>query len=786
MSDSGLDRRSPSARAIRLLLIDDNRHDRELLERELRQRFEALEIGPIRDAADFERALSEYAFDAVVVDYQIHWSTGLEVLRAVKQARPECPVLMFTASGSEEIAVQAMKEGLDDYVTKTAKHYARLPFALDAALERAAQKRELERGELAQRALTEQLAQGQQRLEMALHAARMVAWELDFAHEHLTVSGNSQEIVGTRWTSLAEFFSSVYPQDLPRFKDLLQRAQTLEQSFRTELRVRSEACEDDIWLEIRGQPLRDSTGVISRVIGVAADVSEHKRAMLATAHLAAIVESSQDAIVSQTLEGIVTSWNEGATQLYGYTAAEMIGQPVMPIIPPQLRAEVESIRARLKRGERIGNYESQRLSKDGRQIPVSITLSPLLGPDGAVIGVSAVARDISERIRVEEELRAADRRKDALVATLAHELRNPLAPIRYATRLLEPGVPLEMAADARRMIDRQLAQMTRLLDDLLDVSRISRGALQLRREVLDLREVIQRAVAAARPVAQASQLSVDLQLPTVPLLITGDATRLEQVLGNLLNNAIKYGNPGGHIYVAVETDHAELIVRVRDDGIGIPADLLPQVFDMFVQAEPAGSRAAGGLGIGLSLARELVQLHDGRIDAASEGPGRGSEFVVHLPRAAELPAVTESVAQPEKVTALGSAGVLVLIVDDNADAADALSSVLTLAGFKTQVAYTATEALAKAARQHPEIVLLDIGLPDMSGHQVAQRLRAQPWGTDLQLIAITGWGQEYDRHRSLEAGFDQHLTKPVDPEQLISLIARSNRSGASRKSAKQI
>jgi PAS domain S-box-containing protein len=783
MIESGLQRRFAPARAIQLLLIDDNPHDRELLARELRHRFEALVIEPIRDSAEFHRALRGGEFDAVVVDYQIHWTTGLEVLRAVKQARPECPVVMFTASGSEEIAVEAMKEGLDDYVTKTAKHYARLPFALEAVLERAAQKRELERVESAQRALVEQLAYGQQRLQMALHAARMVTWELDLVSEELTVSANSQQILGTRWTSLAEFFSSVYPPDLPKVKELLQLAQVQEQSFTTELRVRSEARDDEIWLEIRGQPLRDSTGVISRVTGVAADVTEHKRAMLATAHLAAIVESSQDAIVSQTLDGIVTSWNEAAVQLYGYTAAEMIGQPVTPIIPPQLRAEAESIRARLKRGERIGNYESRRISKDGRQFAVSITMSPLLGPDGAVIGVSAVARDISDRIRVEEELRAADRRKDALVATLAHELRNPLAPIRYATRLLEPGVPVEMAADARRMIDRQLAQMARLLDDLLDVSRISRGVLQLRREVLDLREVIQSAVAAAQPVAQAAQLSVKLELPTVPLRVTGDATRLEQVLGNLLSNAIKYGNPGGRIYVAAEMSQAELIVRVRDTGIGISAELLPRVFDMFVQAEPTGSRAAGGLGIGLSLARDLVQLHDGRIEAASEGPGRGSEFVVRLPRAGEIPAVTESVAQPEKVTALGAAGVLVLIVDDNADAADALSSVLTLIGFKSQVAYTATEALSKAASQHPDIVLLDIGLPDMSGHQLAQRLRAEPWGADLQLIAITGWGQEDDRRRSLAAGFDQHLTKPVDPEQLISLIARSNRSVATRKSA---
>jgi len=715
-----------------------------------------------------------------VVDYQIHWSTGLEVLRAVKRARLQCPVLMFTASGNEEIAVQAMKEGLDDYVTKTAKHYARLPFCLEAVLERAAQRLDLERGELAQRALMEQVTQGQQRMQMALQAARMIAWELDLKDERLTVSANAEEIVGQRWTTLSDLVSSMSSTDIPKLKELYERAKATGHSFTTEMQLMTGPSQNETWLELRGQPLRDSTGVIARLIGVATDVSEQKRAMVASAHLAAIVESSQDAIVSPTLDGIVTSWNEAATQLYGYTAAEMIGRPETPTIPPELRPEAERILARLKRGERVGNYESQRISKDGRQIAVSITASPLLGPDGTTFGASKVTRDITERKRAEEELRATDRRKDALVATLAHELRNPLAPIRYATRLLEPGVPAEMAADARRMIDRQLAQMARLLDDLLDVSRISRGALEIRREVLDLREVIESAVAAARPLAQATQLSLEVTPQSMPLPVTGDATRLGQVLGNLLNNATKYGSAGGHISVVSELDDSHVIVRVRDDGIGMSADLLPKIFDLFVQAEPTGSRAAGGLGIGLSLARDLVHLHGGHIDAASGGLGRGSEFVVRLPRSAELPAMTESVAQPEKVRALGASGVSVLVVDDNRDAADALSRVLTLAGYQTEVAYEAAEALAIAASQHPDVVLLDIGLPDMSGHEVARRLRAEPWGAGMQLIAITGWGQEDDRRKSREAGFDEHLTKPVDPELLIGLIARSKRQVAPR------
>ncbi|MDB6103903.1 MAG: response regulator, partial [Gammaproteobacteria bacterium] len=503
MSDNDLEPRSRSIRPLRLLMIDDNPRDRELLARELRQRFVPLTIELVRDQAEFERALACGSFDAVVVDYQIHWSTGLEVLKAVKGARPQCPVVMFTASGSEEIAVQAMKEGLDDYVTKTAKHYARLPFSLESALERAAQKLELERSEWAQRALMEQVAQGQQRMQMALQATRMIAWELDLKDERLTVSANSEEIVGKRWTTLSDLFLSMHPTDIPKLKELFERAKATGQPFASEMRLMDGPRQSEAWLEMRGQPLRDLSGAMGRFIGIATDVSERKRAAMATAHLAAIVESSQDAIVSQTLDGIVTSWNEAATQLYGYTAAEMIGHPATPIIPAELRQEADLILARLKGGERIGNYESQRISKDGRQIAVSITVSPLLDSDATIIGASKVTRDITERKRAEDELRAADRRKDALVATLAHELRNPLAPIRYATRLLEPGVPAEMAEDARRMIDRQLSQMARLLDDLLDVSRISRGVLEIRREVLDLREVIESAVAAARPLAQA-------------------------------------------------------------------------------------------------------------------------------------------------------------------------------------------------------------------------------------------------------------------------------------------
>jgi PAS domain S-box-containing protein len=624
---------------MRLLLIDDNPHDRDLVTRALSQHFGPVTVLPARDSHEFERTMIDGEFDAAIIDYELRWTTGIEALRRIKRSRPECPVLMFTASGSTEVAVEAMKEGLDDYVTKTPRHYARLPYALGACLDR-------------------------------------------------------------------------------------------------------------------------------------------RRAERDRAQLAAVVESSDDAIIGMAPDGIVTTWNDGAARLFGYASHETLGQAIDRIIPADLWEAEKATLARIVRGERVDHYETIRVSKDGRTIPVSVRLSPILNRGGRLIGISKIARDITERKQVEEAFRLADRRKDAFLATLAHELRNPLAPIRYATRLLEPGVPPQMASDAKQMIDRQLAQMAHLLDDLLDVSRVTRGVLEINHEQLDLREVIESAVASVRPLTEAARQEVTVSLPTEPLAVSGDAVRLTQIIGNLLHNATKYTSADGHITVTASSPNGEVVISVRDDGIGISSEALPTIFELFVQLEAPGTRSAGGLGIGLSLARDLLRLHGGRIEAHSAGPGLGSEFIVRLPRAQETPALTEAVAAPEKVVALGASGICVLIVDDNVDAATSLSYVLALAGYQTAVAHDGKRALELAEQLHPAVVLLDIGLPAMSGHEVARRLRAAPWGQDMRLIAVTGWGHETDRTKSLEAGFDTHLTKPIDPEMLLRHIARATRSAA--------
>jgi CheY-like chemotaxis protein/two-component sensor histidine kinase len=319
--------------------------------------------------------------------------------------------------------------------------------------------------------------------------------------------------------------------------------------------------------------------------------------------------------------------------------------------------------------------------------------------------------------------------------------------------------------------------MARLLDDLLDVSRVTRGTLEIRRDTLDLRAALRLAIDAARPLAKAVDHEIRVELPDEPLPVSGDETRLMQVVGNIIDNAIKFTSPGGTIFVSAAIEGAMVAVTIRDTGRGMSPELLPSIFEMFVQGEP-NSQAQSGLGIGLALAKQMIDLHGGRIEALSEGPRRGSEFRVLLPRVAERPAMHDSLGDAGKVSVLGANNIRVLIVDDNVDAADSLALFLKIAGYQTRVAYDGRTAVEMAEILKPDVVLLDLGLPYLNGHEVARRLRALPWGRNARLIALTGWGQEDDVRRSRQSGFDEHLTKPVDPEVLIQHIIRLTRDQA--------
>ncbi|MBV8854030.1 MAG: response regulator [Sinobacteraceae bacterium] len=407
----------------------------------------------------------------------------------------------------------------------------------------------------------------------------------------------------------------------------------------------------------------------------------------------------------------------------------------------------------------------------------------------------ALQSEVAERARVEQALKEADRQKDEFLAMLAHELRNPLAPIMSAVQLMRRQILDDPQLTwSRDVIERQLGHLTRLVDDLLDVSRITRGKINLTRENVEIAALIGRAVETVQPLVSERRHRLTVQLPENPIWVSGDPLRLTQVIGNVLSNAAKYTDPGGSITVTARLDGAHVQIRVRDTGIGIPPALLSGIFDMFTQLDHSASRAQSGLGIGLALVRKLLEMHGGTVTACSEGPGRGSEFILTMPVAAEsrhtvgANIVADGNARTADRSATASTagaetgGVLIvqdgsppirrriLVADDNADALESLSMLLQLGGHEVFSAANGALALESAERHQPDVALLDIGMPKLDGYEVARRIRAQPWGRRITLVALTGWGQESDRRRSGEAGFDTHLVKPLDLDKLTDLL----------------
>jgi signal transduction histidine kinase/ActR/RegA family two-component response regulator len=379
-----------------------------------------------------------------------------------------------------------------------------------------------------------------------------------------------------------------------------------------------------------------------------------------------------------------------------------------------------------------------------------------------------------------EEIQNRDRRKNEFLATLSHELRNPLAPLRSALHMLrtQPLQP-ERVAPLLQTMDRQVAQMTRLVEDLLDISRITRGAIELRRETLDVSAEIRNALESCQGPLEVGGHQVELNLPAAPLHIIADRVRIQQILENVILNAVKYTAPGGRIEVSAQAELTEVVVRVRDNGIGIAPDKLQQVWDLFVQVDESPERTRKGLGIGLALVRDLVKRHGGTVEAHSEGLGKGSTFTLRLPRAArhDLPSAASEARAPEP-DAAPQGGHRVLVVDDNVDAAETLAMMLELLGQRTCQVHDGNAALAAAREFKPELVFMDIGLPGLSGHDVVARMRKELGMTDAYIVALSGYGTEEDRRRSFHAGFDSHLVKPLDPAALPGILAAASRETA--------
>lgn len=514
--------------------------------------------------------------------------------------------------------------------------------------------------------------------------------------------------------------------------------------------------------------VRSAVRARERQYQIRAQMLENERELAAQAMLGAIVESSDDAMIRKNLDGIVQTWNSGAERIFGYTAEEMIGLPITRIIPPDRQAEEPALLARLRHGERIEHFETVRVRKDGRNIDVSLTVSPIRNSQGKVIGASKVARDITARKQTEADLREADRRKDEFLATLAHELRNPLAPIRNSLHILRMTACSDpQALRVCEMMERQVNHMVRLVDDLMELSRITRGLIELRKEHTDLASIIRMAVETSKPLITSAEHELTISLPEDPIPLLVDGVRLAQVFANLLNNAAKYTEPNGRIWLSGRLENSEVVVSVRDNGIGISPKQLPVVFEMFMQADRTNTRTQGGLGIGLTLVRKLVEMHGGTVTAQSEGEGAGSEFVVRLPVAVANP---QDVPRQAPVERGATPTRRVLVVDDNEDAASSLAMLLKLLGIEVRIANDGLTALALVEKHHPDVVLLDIGMPEMDGMEVARRIRQRPEFDDILLVALTGWGQEDDRRQTKNAGFDNHLVKPADIATLQSLL----------------
>jgi len=674
-----------------------------------------------------------------------------------------------------------------------------------------------------------------------------------------------------------------------------------------------------LWAHITVNVVRDAAGRALRKVDVVLDIGERRRAEEAAAHLAAIVNSSEDAIVTIDFDHRIRSWNTGAEHLFGYTAMQAIGQAGLALSPADRFDPVSGVLERVQIGEAVASFETVRQHQDGSAVDVSVTFSPILDAAGQVVAASAIARDITERKRLEAlqrdhdrrfhemvdalpaavyttdvqgrlthanpaavaltgrkpepvlvdpwssswkvyaadgtplpnaespmatalredrpvrgieaelerpdgtrvwvrpyptpvhdaegrlvgginmlvditesrqgevALREADRRKNEFLAMLAHELRNPLAPIRNALQILQaspgltaPGAATDDAPGGRRvdsaraaksalqMMERQVGQIVRLVDDLLDVSRISLGKIDLRPERVNLAAVLHQVEQSSRSAFVARGNGLALSLPEQPVVLNADPARLVQVIGNLVNNACKFTPRGGRVELSAALEGTDtVVIRVRDNGIGIEAADLPRIFTLFTQIDSSLGRAAGGLGIGLALVKDLVTLHGGTVAVHSEGVGRGSEFEVRLPIVVGSP---EATAEPGEPAPPPSHSRRILVVDDNRDAADSLAYLLQFHGHETELAYDGLAAVQAARSFQPAVILMDLGLPKLDGYEAARQIREQRADKRPLMIALTGWGQEEDRRRSAEAGYDAHLVKPVALDALLKLL----------------
>jgi hypothetical protein len=615
----------------------------------------------------------------------------------------------------------------------------------------------------------------EQRLQLLIEAVTDYGiFMLDPEGHVVSWNGGAQKLQGYRRDEiLGQHFSLFYPPEAVNsgWPDEELRLARQRGRFEDEgWRVRKDGSR--FWANVIITALYGPMGELSGFAKITRDLTERRRheeeLRISEERFRLLVDAVQDyAIFMLSPDGTVESWNAGAEAIKGYRADEIVGHDFRVFYTPEDRAAGKPDHA-LRTALEKGRYETEgwRVRKDGSLFWANVVMTAVHGPGGELRGFAKVTRDMSERRRL-EELENSSRRMNEFLAMLAHELRNPLAPIRNAVTIMQlETLTSPVLRNCRDVIDRQLTHVTRLVDDLLDVGRLTTGKIKLRKELVRLSDIVARSVETVRPLIGTRRHTLDVQQPSEAVYVNGDSTRLSQVLQNLLVNAAKYTPDGGHITLQVRADESFAYVTVQDNGRGIAAEDLQRIFQLFAQAETAHSAATeSGLGIGLTLARSLAELHGGSIEAASPGLGQGSTFTLRLPAAGHAAVPAEEQQQDD-----AAGGLRVLVVDDNRDSADSATDVLRLLGNQVESAYDGATGIQVARRFRPHMILLDLAMPGMDGYEARRRMIAEGDASAAYLVAMTGFGNEDDKKRTRDAGFDAHLTKPVELDALIALL----------------
>ncbi len=817
---------------LRLLLIDDNEHDRALIVYKLKSEFPDLQVEQVTKAEDFHQALSAGNFEFVITDYRVRWNDGVALLQDIKSRYPKCPVIMFTDSGTQEIAVEAMKAGLDDYIIKSAKHYVRLPVAVRSILQR------LEQQERAERALQE----ANQRCADILESITDAFCALDQQFRFTYVNRKSEQILQkTQAELLGKNIWEEYPEAVGSV--LYQK---YHEAATTKLPVQFEAfcLHLDMWLEVRVYPREDGLTIychdisdrkrsesereqfLAREQAARAEAEAQERRSTFLAEASRLLASSLD--YRTTLTSVATI---AVPTLADWCFVDIIEKnlavfdnPIIVAFDPEKEALIRELRERYPPPV-DADFGAPKVLRTGQpemvsEIPESFVLSiaqdaehlslmrqlnaqsymivPLIAGQrklGTIAFVLAqperryqkadlaMATELAQRAaiaidnaRLYWEAWEANRIKDEFLAIVSHELRTPLNSMLGWAKMLRQGkLNQATAAKALETIERNAEVQKKLIEDILDVSRIVQGKIRLNLRPLHLIPVIDAVSESIRPIAQAKAIEFQSLLDPNVAQVTGDADRLQQVVWNLLSNAVKFTPSGGRVEIRLEQVNSMAQITVSDTGAGISADFLPYVFERFRQADGTSTRANGGLGLGLAIVRHLVEMHNGTVYATSDGEGLGATFTVQLPIRTE-----EQIVQPTNLDSVASGefpslnGLRILVVDDNIDTLGLISFILEQCQAQVTTVTSASEALAALSQFKPNILISDIGMPGEDGYSLIQKIRALPakLGGQIPAAALTAFAGESERNRALTAGFQIHISKPVEPAELVAAVVK--------------